>query len=88
MEYIPSVLLKHLSKHEVLSDLFKNEKLIVFNQIINEIIYANISHKTFEFTYEHKIAFIECLENTLNELSVSSDIALNLGVKLKHILDR
>lgn len=88
MEFIPSVLLKHLRKHESLNDLFTNDKLIVFNQIINEIIYANISHKTFEFTYEHKIAFIECLENTLNELSVSSDIALNLGVKLKQILDR
>lgn len=88
MESIPSVLLKHLSKHECLSDLFKNEKLIVFNQIINELIYSNISHKNFEFTYEHKIAFMECLENTLNELSVNSDIALNLGVKLKHILDR
>ena len=87
MEYLSSVLNEHLRKHEDLSYL--NEDC--YNQIINELIYSNISHennKNFEFTYEHKIAFMECLENTLNELSVNSDIALNLGIKMKHILDR
>jgi hypothetical protein len=92
---IPSVLLKNLKTHEVLSDLFQNINETCYNtmmyQIINNImISSKITYehnKHFQITYEHKIAWMECFEKTLNELCIDSDNALNLGAKMKNILD-
>jgi len=92
---IPSNLLKHLKAHEVLSDLFQNINETCYNTMMAEIINNIMTsskitykhNKHFQITYEHKIEWMECFERTLNELCIDSDNTLNLGAKMKKILD-